>query len=97
MIELVDRLEAEDERRIAVLFEHDRREQRGFETMRAAAAERRREAAQRRAAVRLLVVGKRVEIPLNRSRRSEARDQPSLARREAMRADGCDRLTSQAP
>jgi hypothetical protein len=42
VIELVDRLEAEDERRVAVLLEDDGREQRRLETVRARRAGRRR-------------------------------------------------------
>jgi hypothetical protein len=33
VVELVDRLEAEDERRVSVLFENDGGEQRGLEAM----------------------------------------------------------------
>ena len=49
VIELVDRLEAEDERRIAVLLEDDGREERRLEAVRAAVADDAAEAAQRRA------------------------------------------------
>src|SRR6185436_780374 len=55
MIELVDRFEAEEQRRIAVRLEDDRGEQRGLEAMRAPLADDAAEAAQGGAAVRLLV------------------------------------------
>src|SRR5262249_37584925 len=82
VIELVDRFEAEDERRIAVLLEHDGGEERRFETMRAAVPADAAEAAEGGAPVRLLIVGKRVQELLDRDRRPEPRDEPALARRK---------------
>src|SRR5262249_62241660 len=78
VIELVHGLEAQDERRIAVLFEDDGREERRFETVRAARADDAAEAAQCRAAVRLLVVGEAIEVALDEPRRPKPRDQPPL-------------------
>ena len=78
MIELVDRLEAEDERREAVLFEDDRGEERGFVTMRAAVAHNPAEAAQRRASSGLLVVRELVKVPLHGERRPQPLDEPPL-------------------
>ena len=77
MIELVDRLEAEDERRVAVLLEHDRGEQRRLEAMRAAVADDAAKAAQRGASVRLVVVGQAIQIALDRERRAK----PAISRR----------------
>ena len=71
VIELVDRLEAEDERRVAVLLEDDRREQRRLEAMRAAVADDAAKAAQRRAPAGLVVVGQAVEVALNGERRAQ--------------------------
>ena len=73
MIQLVDRLEAEEQRGIAVLFEDDRRKQRRLEAMGAAVLHHAPEAAQRRAASRLVVVRQAVQIALNRSWRAESR------------------------
>jgi len=78
VIELVDRLEAEDERRIAVLLERRRGEQRGLQAVRAAVADDAAEAALRRAAVRLFVVRKTVQELLNGERRPETRDEPTF-------------------
>ena len=79
MIELVDRFEADDERRIAVLLEHRGRKQRRLEAVRGAMPDDAAKAAQRGAARRRLgVVGKRVQVALNRERRAQPRDQPSL-------------------
>ena len=93
VIELVDRLEAEDQRRIAVLLEHDRREERRLEAVRAAVADDAAEAAQRRAAARLVVVGQAVQIALHGERRAQPRDQPPLAAARAMNASRRDRIT----
>ena len=82
MIEMIDRLEAEHERRVAVLLEHDGREQRRLEAMRDAVADDAAKAAERGAAAGLLVVGKAIEILLHRQRCAEARDEPPLARGE---------------
>ena len=79
MVELVDRLEADDERRIPMLLEHRRREERRLEAMRGVMPHDAAKTAQRGAARRRLgVVGKRVQIALNRERRAQPRDQPSL-------------------
>jgi hypothetical protein len=83
VIELVDRLEADDERRIAVLLEHGGGKQRRFETVRRVVPDDAAEAAQRRASGRRLgVVRKRVEVALNRQRRAQALDQASFGWRE---------------
>ena len=74
VIELIDRLEAEHQRRVAVRFEDDGREERRFETVRAAVLDDAAEAAQRRAPARLLVVGQRVQVRLHRARRAQPRD-----------------------
>ena len=80
VVELVDRLEAQDERRIAVLFEHDGREQRGLEAVRAAMADDAAKASQRGAAGRRLrVVGQAVEEPLDR-RAASAAERSAAAR-----------------
>ena len=84
MIELVDRFEADDKRRIAVLFEYGRRKQRRFEAMRGVMADDAAKTAQRGASGRRLgVVGKRVQLPLHVERRAQPRDQPAFGRREA--------------
>jgi hypothetical protein len=83
VVELVDRLEAEDQRRIAVLLEHDGGEEGGLEAMRGAVADDAAEAAQGRAAGRRLgVIRQAVQIVLNGERRPQPRDQAALARRE---------------
>ena len=64
MVEQVDRLEAQDERRIAVLLEDDGRRQRRLEAVRRAVADDAAEAAQRLAAG-LGVVGQGVELALH--------------------------------
>ena len=83
MIELVDRLEAENERRIAVLFEDDGGKERGFEAVRAAVPHHAAKAAERRAfRLRFRVVGQPIQIALHVEGRAQARDQPALAGRE---------------
>ena len=68
VIELVDRFEADDERRVPVLFEHRRRKERRFEAVRRVMPDDAAKAAQRRAPGRRFgVVGKRVEVALNRA------------------------------
>jgi hypothetical protein len=79
VIELVDRFEAEDERGIAVIFERDGREQRRLEAVRGAVADDAAKAAQRGPSAWLVVVRQLVQIPLNGERRTELRQQPSLA------------------
>jgi hypothetical protein len=83
VIEPVDRLEAEKERRVAVLFKHDGGEQRGLETMRGPLADDAAETALRGASARFLVVGKMIEIPLHCERRPQPRNEPALAESEA--------------
>ena len=65
---MVDRLEAQDERRVAMLFEHNRRKQSRFETMRAAMPDDAAKAAERGASPRFVVVGQTIEETLNRER-----------------------------
>jgi hypothetical protein len=62
-----------------VLFHHGRGEQRGFEAMRASGSHDAAKAAQRRAAVRFLVVGQPIEVPLNLIRSPQPRNEPPLA------------------
>ena len=78
VVQLVDRLEAEDERRVAVRLERHRGEQRRLEAMRAALADYAAEAAQRGAAARLLVVGEVVQIALDGEGGPKLRDEPPL-------------------
>jgi hypothetical protein len=80
VVQLVDRLEAEDERRIAVRLEDDGGEECRLETVGASLADDAAEAAQRGAAAGLLVVGQLVQVALNGGRCSQACDQPTLAR-----------------
>ena len=82
MVEVVDRLEAEEQRRVAVRLEDDGGEQRRLETVRAPLADDAPEAAQRGPAARFLVVGQRVEVALDGARRPQPRDQAPLAGRE---------------
>src|SRR6202023_1688002 len=82
VVELVNRFEAEDERRKPVRLEHDRGEQRRLEAMRAALAHDPAEAAQRGAAARLLVVREIVQEALDREGRTQPRDEAPLARQE---------------
>ena len=79
VIERIDRLKAQDERRIAVLFERDSREQRGLEAVGAAVANDAAEAAQRRASPGLVVVGKPVEVPLEAPGRGPLMASPGSA------------------
>src|SRR5215813_11399997 len=83
MIELVDRLEAQDERRPAVLLEDDRRGERRLEAVSHAVSYHLSEAAQRRASGRrLVVVRERVEIPLDCGGRLQSPDQSLFNRGE---------------
>ena len=77
VIEQVDRLEAEDERRIAVLLEDHRRRQRRLEAVRGAGANDAAEASQRLAAL-FGVVRQRIEPPLHGRGRAQPRDDPAL-------------------
>jgi hypothetical protein len=79
VIEVVDRLEAQNQRRKTVLLEDDGGEERRLEAMRAAVPDDSAEAPQGCATVRLLVVRQPVEIALNIQRRPQPRNQPSLA------------------
>ena len=83
VIERVDRLKAEDQWRIPVLFEHDRCEERSLKAMCAARAHDPTEAAQGGAARRwFVVVWQPVEVALDCRRCAQARDEPPLAQRE---------------
>ena len=93
MVEQVDRLEAEDERRIAVLLEDDGRRERRLEAMRGARPHDAAEAAERFAAL-LVVVGQRVQPALHGGRRPQTRDEPALAGRQRQSAAGCDRVSA---
>src|SRR6185295_8542016 len=79
VIERVDRFEAQNERRVAVLLERDRGEERGFQTVRAPVADDAAKTAKRGAAAGLLIVRKPVQVPLDSQRRAEAREQPTFA------------------
>jgi len=74
VIEMVDRLEAQDERRIAVVLEDDGGKERGLEAVRAAVFENAAETSQRRPSVRLVVVRELVQIPLDLRRGVETSD-----------------------
>ena len=87
VIEQVDRLEAQDERRIPVLLEDDRRRQRRFQAMRGAGPDHAAERAQRLAAL-LVVVGKRVQPALDGVGRPQARDEAALRSRVSASAGG---------
>src|SRR5204863_4908982 len=78
VIELVDGLEAEDERGITVRFEDDRCEQRRFEAMRAPVPDNAAKAAQRGPSPGFLVVAQAVEILLDGERCAQPRDEPPL-------------------
>src|SRR5688500_12141618 len=83
MIELVDRLEAEDERRMAVLLENHCGGQRSFQAMRGAMPDHAAKTSKRRAAWRRFrVVGKVVQEPLYGERRSQSLDDSALGARE---------------
>ena len=62
-----------------MLFEHDRGEERRLEAVRATVADDAAKAAKGGAAARFVVVRQAVEEPLDRQRRAQARDEPSLA------------------
>ena len=81
VIEQVDRFETEHERWITMLLEHHRRRQGRFEAMSRSAPDDSTKAAQRVAAG-FRVVGQFVQPGLNRVRRPQARNQPTLLRRE---------------
>src|SRR5262245_1779004 len=83
VVEEIERLEAHDQRRIAVLLQQASGKQRGFETMGGMAPHDLTEAAQRaRAGRRLGVVGEPVQVILHLRRRAQARNQAPLGRRE---------------
>ena len=71
MIEQIDRLEAEDQRRIAMLLEDDGRRERGFQAVRGAGADDAAKRSQRLAAL-FLVVRKIVQPVLDGGRRAQA-------------------------
>jgi hypothetical protein len=81
MVEQIDRLEAKHEGRISVLLEHSRGEEHGLEAMRSPCTHDTAKAAHGLAAF-FSVVGKRVEPPLHRLRRSQPLDQAMLGRSE---------------
>jgi hypothetical protein len=83
VIELVDRLEAENERWISVLFEHDGREEHRFQAVRASVADDAAKTAERGAAAWLCVVGQAIQVALDLARRIEARKQGALRARES--------------
>jgi hypothetical protein len=74
VIEPVDRFKAQNERRVAVLFEDDAGKHRRFEAVRGADLDHTAEAAQR-GATGLGVVGQDVQVGLDVRRRSQARDE----------------------
>ena len=78
MIQIVDRLEAQDERRITVPFHHDRGEERRLEAVRRSFADDAAEAAKGGASVRFLVIRKMIEVALHEMRRPQSRNQPAL-------------------
>ena len=81
VIQLVDRLEAENERRIRMLLEDDGREQGGFETVRASVAHYAAEAAERGSfRGRLRVVRQPVQVPLHVIRRPQSRNEAPFSR-----------------
>src|SRR5262245_9200628 len=82
VVEVVDRFETQDERGITVLFQDHRREERRLEAVGAAGTHDPAETPERRAPVWFLVVRQLIQIALDIERRPEARDQPSLGRRE---------------
>jgi hypothetical protein len=81
VVEQIDRLEAQYERRIAMLFEDDGRKECGLETVRCSRIDDATKTAQRLAAD-LGVVRQGVEPRLNGIRRSQARNEAALLRRE---------------
>jgi hypothetical protein len=83
MIEVVDRLEAEEQRRVAMRLEDDGGKQGGLETVRAPLADDAPEAAQGGPAARFLVVRQRIEVLLDGARRPQPGDQAPLPEREA--------------
>jgi hypothetical protein len=83
VIELVDRLETENERWISVLFEHDGREEHRLQAVRASVTDYAPKTPQRRATVRLGVVGEIVQVVLDRKWRAKARHETALLRRES--------------
>lgn len=81
VVEEVNRLESQKERRIAVLLENDSGSEGGFEAMSLSRANYPTECPHRIAAL-LTVVWKRVQPALNRGRRTKPVDQPLLGRGE---------------
>src|SRR5262249_9614491 len=83
MIELIDRLEAQDEGRMLVLFQDDGREERRFQTVRAPVGDDASKGSERGPVRRRLgVVGKVIQVPLNRERSSQSCDESPLSRRK---------------
>ena len=68
-----------------MLLEDHRRRQRGFEAVRRAGADHAAKAAQRLAADFSLLYGQRVQPCLDRERRTQARDETTLLRRQRER------------
>ena len=82
VVQLVDRLEAQYQRRIAVLLQHHGCRQHRLETVGGLMAHNTAKAAERRLTGRGLgVVWQRVEEPLDIGRRVEPFDQPPFRRR----------------
>jgi len=83
MVELIDGFETQEPRSVAVGFEGDGREEGRLEAVRAALVDDAAKASQGGASAQLLVVGQRVQVALNGSRRPQLSDEPALAGREA--------------
>jgi len=66
-----------------MLFKDDGGKEGGFQAVSAPVVDDAAKASQRGASARLLVVGQRVQVALNGSRRPQLRDEPALAGREA--------------
>jgi hypothetical protein len=84
VVELVDRLEAEDERWVPVLLEHDRGEKRRLEAVRASLPDDAAKTAQR--GTRrwgLGVVREAIQESLDGQRRPESGDEAAFSRRES--------------
>ncbi len=93
VVEVIDRLEAEDERRVSVLFEDDGGRERRLEAVRGPVANDSSEAAKRRApGRRLSVVSERVEIALHGERRAQPLDEAPFDRRECRQRRGANGL-----
>jgi hypothetical protein len=89
VIELVDRFEAQDERRVPMLFEDDGGKEGRFEAMRTAVPHDAAKAAQGGAVRRRLgVVRELVEKLLDGEWRAKLRDGPTLARQKRKKGSG---------